>query len=81
MRKQPEILQLVSAWQSNLPDRERWMTVLDSCWAQWMQLERDKDGLRKMTDNQICKMTMWQKNIERDMAMLYASVTKEESEK
>lgn len=78
MSKYPEILQLTAAWQSKLSDREREMDVLGSCWSQWMQLERDKDELRNMVSNQIRSMTLWQKNIERDMARLYASVTSEE---
>jgi len=63
MSEQPEIIQLVAAWQSNLPDKERSMTALDSCLEQWMQLERDKYELRKRINNHIRDMTSWQKTL------------------
>ena len=65
MRDLPESIQLVNHWQSNLPIQERKMTVLASFSEQWMQLERDKQQLRKMTNNQIRQMTEWQKSIEK----------------
>lgn len=80
MRDIPESIQLVNHWQSNLPIQERKMTVLASCSEQWMQLERDKQQLRNMTNNQIRRMTEWQKNIEKDASRMLAEMSGEVQE-
>lgn len=74
----PEIIKKASAWHNNqsLTDRKR--LCISSAHEQWMQLERDKVGLRRMVNGEIKKMTAWQKNIEASLRETMIEVENEE---